>query len=107
VRLARFEGWPERAAVHVEWETVSEVNNLGFNLYRADAADGPYMKLNEELIPSQVPGQPGGAVYVWTDSTVQVGRTYYYKLEDVDIYGYTTLHGPVRVKAWPTLRGKP
>jgi hypothetical protein len=107
VDLARFEGWPERATIHVEWETVSEVGNLGFNLYRADAPDGPYAKLNEELIPSQVPGQPGGAVYIWIDSTVQLGHTYYYRLEDVDLNGYTSLHGPVRVKAGPTLGTKP
>ena len=107
VDLARFEGWPDRVTIHVEWETVSEVSNLGFNLYRADAPDGPYAKLNDELIPSQVPGQPGGAVYIWIDSTVQLGRTYYYQLEDVDLNGHTSLHGPVRVKAGPTLGTKP
>jgi hypothetical protein len=107
VELARFEAWPEGRAIHVEWETATEIDNLGFNLYRADTADGPYVKLNEELIPSQAPGSPEGAVYVWLDSTVQTGRTYYYKLEDVDIYGHTTLHGPVRVKAGPSLRTRP
>jgi len=103
VELARFEGWPEGPAIHIEWETVSEVDNLGFNLYRADAPDGPYTKLNEELIPSQAPGSPVGAVYVWLDETVQVGQTYYYKLEDVDIHGHTTLHGPVQVGNGPAL----
>jgi len=42
-----------------------------------------------------------GAVYVWLDATVQAGLTYYYKLEDVDIYGHTTLHGPVQVGNGP------
>jgi hypothetical protein len=107
VELARFEGWSEGRAIHIEWETVTEIDNLGFNLYRADTADGPYAKLNGELIPSQAPGSPVGAVYVWLDNGVQTGQTYYYRLEDVDIYGYTTMHGPVRVKAGPTLRGKP
>ena len=104
VRLARFEGWPEGAAIHLEWETVTEIDNLGFNLYRASAPDGPYARLNRDLIPSQAPGSPVGAVYIWTDSAVRAGRIYYYKLEDVDIYGNSTLHGPVRVKAGPTLR---
>jgi hypothetical protein len=107
VELARFEGWPEGPAVHVEWETVTEIDNLGFNLYRAGTADGPYVKLNEELIPSQVPGSPVGAVYVWLDDEVQAGHTYYYKLEDLDIYGHTTLHGPVQVRVGPTLHTKP
>jgi hypothetical protein len=107
VRLARFQAWPERAAIHVEWETVTEIDNLGFNLYRADAPEGLYARLNRELIPSQAPGSPSGAIYVWLDSTVQTGRTYYYKLEDVDVYGHNTLHGPVRVKVGPVLRTKP
>ena len=107
VELARFEAWPEGAPIHVEWETVSEIDNLGFNLYRAGAPDGPYTKLNDELIPTQVPGQPGGAVYVWPDSTVRAGRTYYYQLEAMDIYGNTAMHGPIRVKAGPTFRTKP
>ncbi len=103
VELARFEGWPEGQAIHVEWETVTEIDNLGFNLYRADAPDGPYIKLNEELIPSQAPGSPVGAVYVWLDDTVQAGQTYYYMLEDLDIYGHTTMHGPVEVRNGPAL----
>jgi len=107
VELSRFEGWPEGLAVHVEWETVTELDNLGFNLYRAGTADGPYVKLNEELIPSQAPGSPVGAVYVWLDDGVQAGHTYYYRLEDLDIYGHTTLHGPVQVLVGPTLRTKP
>jgi len=107
VDLARFEAWPEGMAIHVEWETATEIDNLGFSLYRSDAPDGTYVKLNSELIPSQAPGSPIGAVYVWLDTTVQIGRTYYYQLEDVDIYGNTTLHGTVQVKAGRTLRAKP
>jgi hypothetical protein len=101
VELARFEGWAERGAIHVEWETVSEAGSAGFNLYRASAPDGPYTKVNAELIPSQAPGQAGGAVYVWTDDDVRPARTYYYRLEDVDIYGCATLHGPIDVKSGP------
>ncbi|MBN1139662.1 MAG: proprotein convertase P-domain-containing protein [Anaerolineae bacterium] len=107
VALARFEGWPEGLAIHVEWETVTEIDNLGFNLYRAESPDGPYVRLNEELIPSQAPGSPVGAVYVWLDDAVQAGQTYYYMLEDVDVYGQTTMHGPVEVRAGPTLRTRP
>ncbi len=106
VELARFEAWPEGLAIHIEWETVTEIDNLGFNLYRAGAPGGPYAKLNDELIPSQSPGSPLGWVYVWLDATVEAGRTYYYMLEDVDIYGNTTMHGPVQVKAGPVLRAR-
>jgi hypothetical protein len=99
VELSRFEAWLEGVAIHVEWETVTEAELLGFNLYRSDAPDGVYAKLNEELIPSQAPGQPVGSVYTWLDSDVQPGVTYYYKLEDVDVYGAAAMHGPVSTTA--------
>jgi hypothetical protein len=106
VELARFVGWAERKAIHLEWETASEVGSLGFNLYRATAPDGPYTQLNAVRIPSQVPGQPGGAVYAWTDADVRPARMYYYKLEELDIYGGSTLHGPLDVKSAPAERGQ-
>ncbi len=49
-------------------------------------------------IPSQSPGSPGSFVYTWEDRQELIsGVTYYYWLEDVDIYNAATLHGPVSV----------
>jgi hypothetical protein len=100
VELKRFEAWPEGAAIHVQWETSQEVDNLGFNLYRSGTRNGPRTKLNQALIPSQVPpGSPYGAVYDWIDSwRVRAGHNYFYWVEDVDVAGYATMHGPVKVK---------
>ena len=96
VRVTRFQAWPLGGAVHVEWETATEVDNLGFNLYRSDAGpDGPYVRLNELLIPSLAPGSPSGALYTWPDAGVRPGVTYYYQLENVDVYGASTPYGPV------------
>jgi len=101
VELARFEAWPEGLrTVHVQWETAQELDNLGFNLYRSNTRLGPKLKLNREMIPSNVPpGSPFGAVYDWIDTfRLRPGRAYFYWLEDVDLYGRTTLHGPVRAR---------
>jgi hypothetical protein len=101
VDLLRFEAWPDKRAIHVQWETGQEVDNLGFNLYRSESVDGPALQLNKTLIPSLVPpGSPYGAVYDWIDRyRLRRGQTYYYWLEDLDIYGRATLHGPVQVQA--------
>ncbi len=99
VRLARFEAWPAGDAIHVEWETVTEVDTLGFNLYRSESANGEYAQLNEAMIPGQAPGSPGGAVYGWEDADVQAGITYYYRLEAVDVWGQGQLFGPVQATA--------
>jgi len=95
VDLARFQALPEDASIRVEWETAQEIDNLGFNLYRGAALEGPRLQLNGTLIPSQAPGTAVGAAYEWLDQGVAPGVTYYYWLEDVDVYGQATLHGPV------------
>jgi hypothetical protein len=89
---------PLPAAVIVEWTTESEVNHAGFNLYRSDNSDGPYIKLNDTLIPASLDPIAGGS-YVYTDTTATAGLTYYYKLEDVELDGGTTMHGPVEAVA--------
>jgi hypothetical protein len=82
----------------VEWTTESEVDVAGFNLYRSESPDGPYVKVNPALIPGASDPLLGGK-YVYTDTNVVVGQTYYYKLEDVELDGVTTLHGPIEVVA--------
>lgn len=78
----------------VSWETVSEVNNQGFNVYRSIAVDGEREQLNAALIPSKAPGGTAGAAYEYLDSTVVAGNTYYYWIESVDLSGATALSGP-------------
>ncbi|MGC9333967.1 MAG: C39 family peptidase [Anaerolineae bacterium] len=101
VDLARFESWPEWPRVHVQWETTNEVDNLGFNLYRAEAGNegDTRIQLNKDLIPTSMPpGSPSGAIYDWIDKyKLRKNRIYLYWLEDVDIYGRRTMHGPVQV----------
>ncbi len=81
--------------VLLTWETASELDIVGFNLYRAEAVDGQQAQLNADLIPGQMPGSPSGAAYEHMDETVQPGATYWYWLEGVDAQGAPTRHGPV------------
>jgi len=86
------------AAVIVEWTTESEVNLAGFNIYRSESLDGPYVKLNTTLIPAS-PDPISGGSYSYTDTAAEAGVTYYYKLEDVELDGKATMHGPITVVA--------
>jgi hypothetical protein len=96
VLLAGFSAEGQSDRVQVQWDTVSEMGNVGFNLWRGVAPDEPDTQLNAGLIPSQAPGSTQGFSYQWIDQADLVpGATYYYWLDDVDVNGVTTRHGPV------------
>ena len=102
ITLASFTATAGVGAVNLAWETGTEVDNAGFNLYRAAAADGPYTKVNTALIAAE--GDPvSGASYTYLDQRLLPG-TYYYKLEDVDLNGVVTTHGPVSATILPRFR---
>lgn len=82
--------------VMVRWETASENNTLGFNLYRQLDGEGEPMRLNGEMIPAQAPGG-GGANYEWHDESISIG-SFTYWLEDVDMQGYSTQHPGVALR---------
>jgi hypothetical protein len=93
IELSRLEAIGLDRRVKIEWETETELDNAGFNIWRSEEEDGEYIRINPYFIPSQ--GEAGfGAAYIYTDYDVQNGKTYYYKLEDVDINGNSTFHGP-------------
>jgi|GEM_PF-6585012 len=95
IGLSSFTATPVSRKVVLEWTTASEIDNAGFNLYRAESADGEYIKINAELISAQG-SSTEGASYEFVDQGLQNRTTYYYKLEDVDFNGQSTLHGPVK-----------
>jgi len=94
IELTSFTATVSDRSVILKWTTASEINNAGFNLYRAESADGNYAKINPSLIPAK--GSPtSGATYQFIDEGVKNRTTYYYKLEDIDLNGKITMHGPV------------
>jgi hypothetical protein len=94
IELSSFTAKASNGRVKLEWETESEFENAGFNIYRAEAVNGNYIQINDELIAAK--GSPTkGAKYVFTDNIAKNRKIYFYKLEDVDIAGISTFHGPV------------
>lgn len=91
VELATFSA--EDAGAHgvkLSWVTSHEIDNAGFNVLRSRSEDGEFVKINDKLIPPNENGE-----YQFSDGNVHVGQRYYYKLEDVDINGIKTEHGPI------------
>jgi hypothetical protein len=118
VTLKSFKALQHGEGVLLKWKTSHEVNNLGFNVYRE--ANGELVRLTPELITGSAllagSGTPltAGHHYVWFDNSVlspqssalssyrsavsgQRSAVRYY-LEDVDLSGQRTWHGPVEVQ---------
>jgi len=108
VDLSDFSAASAKKAVTLTWQTENEVDNLGFNVYRASDVNGARTKLNAVMIPTGTyPGSQVGSSYTFTDTGaglkggLKPNQTYYYWLEDVNIMGGTELHGPVTVEISP------
>jgi hypothetical protein len=90
------------AQVTLGWATASEIDNFGFNLYRASADNfGEAAVIHFE--PSAVPGGTGGGTtYTYVDNVPAPGAWWYW-LVDLDTQGHATTHGPVSTVAqWAT-----
>jgi len=101
VKTESFAATPSTNGVLLSWKTGGEMHNLGFNVYREFG--GEKVRLNPSLIAGsallmrEASEQHGAKTYGWIDRTPTRGGLYW--LEDVDLNGRRTLHGPVLVES--------
>ncbi len=94
VELASFRAEVIDEAVQLVWVTLSEKDNLGFHVLRSEDRSAGYARITGCLIPG------AGTIseprhYCYVDGSVVPGRRYFYTLEQRDVAGATSLHGPV------------
>ena len=80
VTLASFGAAAAGGGVQVSWEAASEVDVLGYNVWRSQSAGSGYVRLNPQVIPAQ--GGQGSSLQL-PGYLRPPGRTYYYRLEMV------------------------
>jgi hypothetical protein len=99
VTITGFVVEPGESEIYVNWETASEIDNLGFYVWRSQAETTGYAKLPLDSPPEQfIPSQDDfgvGALYEFVDVQVTPGIRYYYKVEDVPSSGGSTIVGPL------------
>jgi uncharacterized repeat protein (TIGR01451 family) len=85
--------------VILEWHTREEIRNLGFNIYREDALGrrrvNPSIIAGAALFVRGGKPQHGAKTYQWIDPDGTIESSYV--LEDVDLNGTRTSHGPINV----------
>jgi hypothetical protein len=97
ISLSAFTATAKSGKVLLEWTTESEVDNAGFNIYRSVTENSGYEKINPVLISAE--GAPtAGVAYRYVDKDLNNRNTYFYKLEDIDLKGVSTQHGPLSAK---------
>ncbi len=94
IELNTFEAISQKGGIELFWETSSETQNAGFYIIRSTMEQGTYERINTEIISPSLNGE-----YSYVDTEAKAGITYYYKLQDIDIYGSLNEHGPVTAKA--------
>jgi len=85
--------------VTVHWRTSSEVNTLGFNVYRT--LHGKRVKLNKRLIPSaSVLRGKSTSAYSFSArlASRRLAATSRYLLQEVHVNGTRTMYGPIRAR---------
>ncbi|TKJ39762.1 hypothetical protein CEE37_10825 [candidate division LCP-89 bacterium B3_LCP] len=80
------------ASVTVSWVTESEIDNLGFYIYRSTNQESGYERITSELIPSQGFTMATQTYEYFDERDVINSVTYYYKISDVDIIGRERMH---------------
>ncbi len=103
VTLASFSARSEKNRVNLNWKTESEVNSLGFNLFRTAGADSilpansEFRKINKNLIPAA--GNSSTAhEYVYTDTLITQEPYLWYRLYLVNLDGTVELLKTIAVQ---------
>jgi hypothetical protein len=84
----------------IQWRTAYESNNLGFNLYREEGSERtrltPQLVAGSALVAGNGVSLTAGRSYAWWDKS-QTSKNAVYWLEEVDIDGKSTWHGPTSI----------
>jgi hypothetical protein len=102
VDLSHLVAVPGPARIEISWTTEMEINNLGFNIYRAESPDGARLRINPTLIPTKVLDGGHGADYTFKDNIVVPGAIYYYWIESVGTGGNILSDMVSTMVNWPT-----
>ncbi len=98
VELATFTAHLVDEGVKLEWVTYGELNNLGFELWRAIDNDEKYQMISSYQNNRRLIGAGNSNTtryYQYVDKNVQEEHDYYYQLWDVSYSGERNSYGPI------------
>jgi Peptidase family C25 len=99
VRLTSFRAVRNNGEVTLQWQSGYEARNLGYNIYREQdgkrVAITPSLVAGSALVAGRQTRLGAGSSYTWYDNVSAEAGPATYWLEDIDLNGTRTLHGPI------------
>ena len=86
VVLSSFVATVDDNMVRLSWLTGSEIENLGFHVYRSLNVGGEYERLTSTIIEG-AGSSPTTSTYEFVDQGVQAGQVVFYRLEQINFDG--------------------
>ncbi len=92
VELSDYSARSDNGFITLNWGTADEEDNAGFYVDRSSNPEGPFERLTNDLVT-------GSGQYMYTDTKVEVGQEYTYRLVAMSRNGIQQLLGTVTQKA--------
>lgn len=100
---------PEWLRNRIKWQTASEVDNFGYDIYRGLKEEGPFEKITVTPLPGHgTTDEP--SQYEYYDEKIEEGVEYWYYVESISIQGDREKFTPVfkaKAKVRPAEDAKP
>ncbi len=98
VELISFTATDYSGLVQLKWKTGFEADNLGFRIHREDVGGltriTPSMVAGSALVSRNNVALTSGRTYIWHDFVADPSKLPNYWLEEIDMKGRSTWHGP-------------
>jgi hypothetical protein len=101
VDLLYFDGRSEGGSVYLDWATGSEIDNLGFLVERRLENLEAWQLIGSYLDDPELLGlgsSPSGREYRFIDNKAELGKTYEYRISDMDYNNVLSSHPTVKVR---------
>lgn len=92
IGLTSFSAVRKDNRVLIEWQAETAKSRAGYNLYRSNGENSPFIRLNNRLITDEDAVSAGK--FEWIDTAVSNG---FYKLEEVGMDGSIKVYGPINI----------
>ncbi len=100
--LSHFKAISHSDKIELVWETQSEFENLGFEIFRSENDSKNFVKVDSYISNPNLKSEgniSNNTIYTWFDEKAEFGKTYFYYLRDVEFSGRITDHQD-RIVSW-------